>query len=234
MLYPHELRGHSEQIYPPNLHPRDPTGKMFLTTLQFTFVKQSSAIATEELPPPMWVLPHTILREEVTPTPRLSFAIPHADKRLGESMPEGIFFALNRPGRKTGMIKKCVKAERGLTLLEALVSMVILAVGVLGLAPVLVTAVRGNSASRDNTVATNLAREQIEVYERINPLPALPFTSSETGLGGGAYNRTTTIIDNTSDPAIPVGSCQIDVNVSWADVASLPRNTRLTTLIMIP
>ena len=125
--------------------------------------------------------------------------------------------------------------QSGLTLLEALISMVILAVGVLGLAPVLVTAVRGNAGSRDNTVAVNLARERIELYERMDPLPALPFISSETGLGAnGAFTRATSIVGNASDTTVPIGSCQIEVTVTWQDVANLARSSRLITLIMLP
>jgi Tfp pilus assembly protein PilV len=132
------------------------------------------------------------------------------------------------------MKNKAIRLQTGLTLLEALISMVILAVGVLGLAPVLVTAVRGNAGSRENTVAVNLAREQIELFERMDPLPALPFKSAEEKLGGGSFSRSTYIVDNASDTTVPEGSCQIEVTVSWHDIANLPRTSRLVTLIMIP
>jgi Tfp pilus assembly protein PilV len=134
----------------------------------------------------------------------------------------------------TSMKKKQNKSQSGLTLLEALISMVILATGVLGLAPVLVTAVRGNAGSRDNTVAVNLAREQIELYERMDPLPALPYKFSEKGLSNGAFTRTTYIADNTSDTTVPDGSCKIEVTVSWHDAANFERTSRLATLIMLP
>ena len=49
--------------------------------------------------------------------------------------------------------------QRGVTLLEVLISMLILTFGILGLAPMLVLSVESNSISRDFSLAAQLAKE---------------------------------------------------------------------------
>ena len=132
------------------------------------------------------------------------------------------------------MTQKKLRNQSGISLLEVLVAMIILALGLLGLAPMFVNSIKGNVNSRDNSVAAGLASERIEQYERMNPLPALPFYSEEPGLGGGAYTRRTSIIDHASDTLIPVGGCRIDVTVAWTDDHHIDRTSHLSTLIVQP
>ncbi len=129
---------------------------------------------------------------------------------------------------------KKLKNTDGWSLLEVLVGMIVLAVGLLGLAPMLVMSIEGNVMSRGNTVAASLAKEQIEFYEGAASLPALPFTQTEQGLEGGVYTRSTFIRGNASDSTIPSGVVQIDVQVSWMDGSDVQRNTNYSTFILEP
>ena len=122
----------------------------------------------------------------------------------------------------------------GISLLEVLVAMIILSLGLLGLAPLFVNSIKGNVNSRDNTVAAGLASERIEQYEKMSPLPALPFYSTEPSLGGGAYTRTTSILDHATDSLVPAGGCRIDVTVAWRDDHNIDRTSHLSTIIVNP
>lgn len=129
---------------------------------------------------------------------------------------------------------KYLSNESGWSLLEVLIAMIVLAVGLLGLAPMLTMSIEGNMMSRDNTVAATLAKEQVELFEGLSALPATPFTQTETGLEGGKYNRSTFLRGHASDSLIPEGVFQIDVQIAWTDGGNVPRTTRYSTFILEP
>ena len=128
-----------------------------------------------------------------------------------------------------------LKTNSGYSLLEVMAGMIVLSIGLLGLAPMLVMSIEGNEMSRDNTVAANLAKEQVEFFEGLNALPATPYQNVETGLGSAsAYTRSTYLRGAATDSTIPVGVYQLDVQVSWVDNSSVQRNTRYSTFILEP
>ena len=120
--------------------------------------------------------------------------------------------------------------DKGLTLLEVLVSMIILTVGILGLAPMIILSSNGNIISRDVSETGNLVKERIEFFENLEVLPALPFKVEEAGLAGG-YTRISAITDNTSDSTIPAGMAKVQVGISWTDQMDQDRRTSFTTFI---
>ncbi|UCD64015.1 MAG: prepilin-type N-terminal cleavage/methylation domain-containing protein [Candidatus Zixiibacteriota bacterium] len=121
--------------------------------------------------------------------------------------------------------------DKGLSLLEVLVAMIILSLGILGMAPMVVMSIEGNNISRDVLVVSSLAAEKMELYESLEVLPPVPYTEMEHGLEGG-YNRKTVIRDSTVDPTIPEGVYQIDVTISWTDKTGVNRSTTYSTLVM--
>ena len=72
--------------------------------------------------------------------------------------------------------------RKGFSLIEVLIAFVILAVGLLGLAALHITAIRSNAGSNELTYATFLCQNEME------RLKALPF--SHTDLEEGSHNRT--------------------------------------------
>lgn len=120
--------------------------------------------------------------------------------------------------------------QKGLSLLETLISMVILAIGILGLAPMIVLSIDGNNISQDILAVTTLAKERLEMYEGLDVMPATPYQNTEYGLSN-MYDVTTTIRDNASDSTVPVGIYQVDIYIAWTDKGGMPRSTSYSTLI---
>jgi len=73
---------------------------------------------------------------------------------------------------------------RGFTLIETLVAMVVLAVGMLGIAALYIEGLRSGQASVSRTTAVNLAAD---MADRIRSNPNVPVTYQ--GLGPGANNN---------------------------------------------
>lgn len=121
--------------------------------------------------------------------------------------------------------------NRGISLLEVMISMLILAFGVLGLTPLFVVAVEGNIISRDNSTVAALLKEKVEYFEGLDSLPTMPFSEHETGLND-LYSRSIFLSDNSSDTLIPGGVCQLNVRISWTTHDGMQRTTSYSTYIL--
>jgi len=113
------------------------------------------------------------------------------------------------------MLKR-LRNQKGLSLLEVLVAMLILTLGVLGLAPMVAVSIFGNSFSKDVTLANLIAQEQIEKYKN-QPIPAnLPFTEELIDVAD-VFHVITRIDDSDTEGSVPEGLYQIHVTISWTD-----------------
>lgn len=105
------------------------------------------------------------------------------------------------------------KQEKGFTLLEVLIAMVVLAIGLLGVAGLQATAIHGNMHGGTISQATALAqnvieRVQVTDYARVNDIN---FPTLEKGVDGTIFNRSTVIEEN-----VPVNDLKrITVTVEW-------------------
>ena len=106
--------------------------------------------------------------------------------------------------------------EDGFSLLEMLVAITILAVGLLGMAALQGTAIRGNALGMRNTEAIALIEDKIEEYKN-TPYASIAETTTavtESNLGsGGQFTRKTTVTINDPVPDTKT----IAVEVSWTD-----------------
>ena len=121
--------------------------------------------------------------------------------------------------------------ERGISLLEVLIGMIILACGILGMAPMVVLSMEGNNISRDVTIASNLAKEKMEYFEGLSPLPTFPYEEKEDGLSGN-YTRSVRMWDSTVDTLVPPDLCQLDITIVWTDQAGTNRAMNYSTFIL--
>lgn len=121
-----------------------------------------------------------------------------------------------------------LRNEKGITILEVLVAMIILAFGVLGLAPMIVISMYGNSYSNQVTIADAIAQdrlEEIKTWSEVNPIPYSQTVNNIYGI----FARATLINDVTTDASIPNGVYKIQVDVSWTDQKQLPRSVSYFT-----
>lgn len=62
--------------------------------------------------------------------------------------------------------RHAARGEEGFSLIEVLVALTILAVGLLSLALLQVTAIKGNAGASKSTIATDLAQTKLELFRR--------------------------------------------------------------------
>lgn len=123
--------------------------------------------------------------------------------------------------------------QKGFTLLELLIALVILSVGLLGLAGLHIAAIRGNVSGFKMSTASAVAQQRLE------ELKALDTTASALSNGahvdgtvvvqGITYNRSYTVVDDT-----PVrGTSTLTFTTTWTDPTSrLIHTTRIFTRIL--
>ncbi len=105
--------------------------------------------------------------------------------------------------------------EKGFTLIEVLIATLVLTIGLLSLATLAGTVIRGNSFSNKMTTATTLTQERLEEVQRVgyanaNSLDTAGNPEAITA-NNNSYSRTTTV--QSSSPAI--GMKTVTVTASW-------------------
>jgi len=107
--------------------------------------------------------------------------------------------------------------SKGFTLIEVLVGLIILAVGLLAIAGMQITSVKGNYFSSNITQASILAQDRLEVLRNLptNHVDLSVGTHNEGTIPGTPFNRqyTVAVVPGTS-------MLQITVSVSWMDTAN--------------
>ncbi|UCC43712.1 MAG: prepilin-type N-terminal cleavage/methylation domain-containing protein [Candidatus Zixiibacteriota bacterium] len=120
--------------------------------------------------------------------------------------------------------------KHGVTLLEVMISLIVLSIGLLGLAPFVVLSIESNNISKDALVASNIVRNKIEYLESLDSIPSAAYSEYEPDVETG-YNRTTTILDNSSDPTIPEGLLRASVAADWIDKTGMSRQVIMSTYL---
>ncbi len=134
---------------------------------------------------------------------------------------------------KVNKRKARMKNQKGFTLIEVMIAMVILAVGILGLAPLMVLSIYSNTYSQDLTQATAIAQDRIEQLKNAGSLGVCPYADTTNGIDG-IYNRTIRADDATSDATVPAGIYRIKVTISWTDKKQQARSVDYYTYKTIP
>lgn len=123
---------------------------------------------------------------------------------------------------------KMLNSESGVTLIEILIAVTILAIGLLGVAGLQVTAIKGNSHGNTISQATAIAEERLEIIRNMDysevTFDPNPFV--ENNVDGTIYTRTTEVEDNT-----PLNDLKrVTVTVSWT-AGNRNRQVQLRTIV---
>jgi type IV pilus assembly protein PilV len=103
-----------------------------------------------------------------------------------------------------------LRDSKGFTLLELMIALVILAIGLLGLASLQVMAIKGNSYGQEMTVASTLAENQLEQLRQTTGT-LVNGTDTVTDQNGITYTRTWTVTLNTPQQ----GATTVLITISW-------------------
>lgn len=121
-----------------------------------------------------------------------------------------------------------LKRQEGFTLNEILVSIALIAIGVIGFSVNTIGVIQGNYISSNVTVATSLAQEKMEEVKAQTSFTNGTVTDTVTGASGIPFTRTRTISDVSGESNLK----DIEVKVSWTDYL-INRNVTVKTLIYI-
>jgi Tfp pilus assembly protein PilV len=129
-----------------------------------------------------------------------------------------------------GILHRNLGPSCGMGVIEVMVGLGLMAVAVMGLNSLAISAVRNNLSSRLIDQATRLAQQKIEQIKRDGYAAAVTGTTVETKLNasgkpGGGFQRTTVIADG----ALP-NTRTVTVSVAWADYGV--RQTSFNTQIV--
>jgi type IV pilus assembly protein PilV len=123
---------------------------------------------------------------------------------------------------------KIRKNNKGMSLIEVMAAMLVLAVGVLGLAPLMVITMDSNSFANELTQANTLAQDKIESIRNISSFSPLPYVQTQNNVLNH-YTVVTRVDGTESDATVPSGVYRLHVNVSWIDHNDLPRSVDYRT-----
>jgi type IV pilus modification protein PilV len=111
-------------------------------------------------------------------------------------------------------------SQEGFTLIEVLVAITIFAISFLGLAAGATSVMKANQISYFNTVAINLAQDQMEQLKAMSTLPTCPTyttagcSDSQTA-SGATFNRSWEITPTSPTPGVNFDV--INVQIAWTD-----------------
>ncbi|PJA27440.1 MAG: hypothetical protein CO189_07045 [candidate division Zixibacteria bacterium CG_4_9_14_3_um_filter_46_8] len=118
--------------------------------------------------------------------------------------------------------------EKGFTIIEVLVAIILLTIGLLGMAPMMVTSMSGNSFANELTAANMIASDYIENLKTVTNFAAIPFIETTNNIQT-KFTRQTRIDDSNSDGSVPGGLYWIQVTVSWTDKQGIARSVNYNT-----
>jgi Tfp pilus assembly protein PilV len=118
--------------------------------------------------------------------------------------------------------------QAGISLIEVTAAMVVLAIGILGLAPMMTVTMDANSFSRELSQADNLAQDRLEALRLQGAFSPLPFTTVENDLQG-RFTRATRIDAFESDATVPPRVYRVRVTLTWPDHNGIPRSATYMT-----
>jgi len=135
-----------------------------------------------------------------------------------------------RKKRKPTLVRG-VGEMRGFTLIEVLVTALVLTIGLLGTLGLATGIIRGNFFSKNITSATAIAQGQLEAVQNRGYVNAtttnFPTAAATVSMGGVDFSRTTTITDDSPSTNMKT----ISVTVTWTETNNAARSVSLQTIL---
>ncbi len=125
------------------------------------------------------------------------------------------------------MLRPNKNNDNGFTLIEVLIAIVILSVGLLGMASLTVGIINGNKFSNDLTTATTLAQDKMEEIRGTSYSSVVSETKAVLSSPNDEYKREVTITDDS--PA--TGMKTVSVKVYWGGASKEDHNVELKTIL---
>ena len=127
-----------------------------------------------------------------------------------------------------------LRREDGFTLNEILVSIALIAIGVLGFSVNTIGVIQGNQISGNVTIATELAQDKMEEIKATGNLSNGSDNITATGASGGTFNRAWTIgtssLNDATGGAAGSSLKEITVTVSWTEY-QVTREVKVAALL---
>ena len=121
-----------------------------------------------------------------------------------------------------------LRSDSGLTIVELLAAVLVLAIGVIGLAPLMALSVRGSVRGENVTNVVAAAQQMIEKKIGAVGFPTIPYTHTDT-FDDGKYAAITTVTDRSVDSNVPEHVYRVNVEVLWTDDTGLERRMNFVT-----
>lgn len=128
---------------------------------------------------------------------------------------------------------KGISNQKGFTLLELLIALVILSVGLLGLAGLHIAAIRGNVSGFKISTASAVSQQRLEELKALDTassaLSAGVHSDGSIVVQGITYNRSYTVVDDT-----PVrGTSTLTLTITWTNpTTGLSHPTTIFTRVL--
>jgi type IV pilus assembly protein PilV len=120
---------------------------------------------------------------------------------------------------------------RGFTLIEVLVTALILTIGLLGTLGLATGIIRGNFFSKNITSATAIAQTQLEEVQNKGYVNAtttnFPAAAATVSMGNVTFSRTTTITNDSPNTNMKT----VSVAVTWNETNNAARSVSLQTIL---
>ena len=133
---------------------------------------------------------------------------------------------------------RAAASERGFTLIETSIAMVIMMVAGLGMASLFVYSISNNSGGNDRAVAISVAQQQIEQLRSAKFTDAIlnvtSATAADTVSNGRTYRVTRTVAGSNNDangnPTLKTITIRVDpTSPGWAGLPAILRTSRSAT-----
>jgi type IV pilus assembly protein PilV len=123
-------------------------------------------------------------------------------------------------------LKSQVSIEDGFTLIEIMITLVILSIGLTALAGLQVSAIKGNTFSKRMTAAVSIANQKLEQIKDIDYANIISEASTQITQSNMLFTRQVAVTNNS-----PLANTKtVNVTVTWSD-GSNSHSVPITTII---